>query len=987
MNVNRHKVVILLSIILITIAFAGSNSSESLLPRLTPVPAMIVGVDRDVVSLDGQWIFNQAPNKDRLDEKWENITVPGQWLQQGFKVDSKNSGYYRKIFSVPKSWGNMVIKLRCDGIYSQSKIWINDKIAGEHVGGFTAFELDVTDFIKPGDKNRIDIEVRTESMANILATGTGYAAHDLGGITRKIYLFAIPKVHVSSVQLQSSFDKEYKNAKLKMTFGVTNNSKKTAENLQIRFKIKDSLNKMVRATPSVIKLNSIPADSTISHTEKIDIRRPKKWDCEHPNLHKLFYTVYADGQKLEIGKETFGFRDIEIRDKKLFINGKAVKLRGICRHEAHPLLGRSLTPQLWEKDAQLLKEANINFVRTSHYPPAEEFIEACDKYGIFVEEEAPFCWASVDWSKPEWKDKRLDDPNVKELIIKETLEMAVRDKNHPSIIMWSLANESKWSEVFENSGKALKAFDPTRPRKFTNPPDNGFCEIQVWHYPGRGGPGRTEDANRPVIFSEFCHLNTYNRREIYTDPGLLDYWGKGFNRMWSNMYKSENCLGGSIWAGISDTFYITDEQGQTRIIGYGDWGPIDGWRRKKPEYWHVKKTYSPIKIPVKKIVLPDKSYKVRIKITNQYDFSNLNELDIEVKASEKTAILKANIPARGQGYLEIPLKLFANTDTVQLSFIHKKGFLVDSFVLPVIKNGKKTIAKKQPTVPAKASPTITRDANSIMITGDNFQWHFNVKTGLVEKAVINSKTIKVAGPLLTVTPLVASKHQRSVQKIEVLNGEMKNFEASKIDTIKTKTEAIIQIIGKYGEDAEGFYTMVFDANGMGKLGYRFAYKKEINPRETGVTFTIDRTCDLLSWDRNSQWTAYPKDHIGRGEGFAKALPDPNQLKLPVNHQPDWPWYLDATRAGTNDFRSSKYNINYASLTDTDGIGVKVISDGKQTSRSYIEDDSIKLLIADYVNGGYDPFFKPHVKGEYKPLEKGSVIKGTVIIQLIGQQQL
>lgn len=985
MNQRLNKVIIFLSVIFSTIALADLSSYKSQPPTLTPVPAMAVGVERNIVSLDGEWIFNQSPNKENLDEQWKNIIVPGQWLQQGFKVDDDNAGYYRKIFSVPKSWGNLIIKLRCDGIYSQSKIWVNDELVGQHIGGFTAFELDVTNFVKPGERNRIDIEVRTKSMADTLATGTKYAAHDLGGITRKIYLFAVPKIHVSSVQLQTAFDKEYKNAKLKMTFSVTNNSKKTVEKTQIRFKIKDAFNNMVNAMPSTITLNSIPPGSTISQTEEIKVLRPKKWDCEHPDLHELFYTVYADSQKLQIGQETFGFRDIELRDKKLFINGKPVKLKGICRHEAHPLLGRSLTPQLQEQDAQLLKEANINFVRTSHYPPAEEFIAACDRLGIFVEEEAPFCWAGHEWGNPYWKDNKLEDPNTQELIIKQTLEMAQRDKNHSSVIMWSLANESKWSESFENSGKALKDFDPTRPIKFSNLPDDDFCEIQAWHYPGPEGPAKTANADRPVIFSEYCHLNTYNRREVFTDPGLLNFWGKAFSSMWSNMYKAENCLGGSIWAAISDTFYIPDEQGQIKIAGYGDWGAIDGWRREKPEYWHIKKTYSPIKIPIKKIELPKTSL-ARIKIINQYDFSNLNELNIEVKTAEKTVILKANIPPRSQGYLDIPLKLFANTDTIELSFIHRKGFLVDRFILPVIKTDKKIFTAKQPAIPTKPAPKISRDENSITIIGDNFQWQFNAKTGLLEKAIVGSKTIKLIGPLLTVTDLSTDKDQISTQKIEVLNGEMKNFEASKIDTIETETEAIIQMIGKYSQDAEGFYTMAFDANGVGKLGYRFAYQKEANPRETGVTFTVSRSCDLLNWDRNSKWTAYPKDHIGRPHGSAKALPDPNQLSLPINHQPDWPWNLDATEAGTNDFRSSKYNINYVSLTDADGIGIKVISDGQQTSRSYIEDENVKLLIADYTNGGYDPFFRSHVQDKYSPLKEGSIIKGTVTIQLISQQQ-
>ena len=219
----------------------------------------------------------------------------------------------------------------------------------------------------------------------------------------------------------------------------------------------------------------------------------------------------------------------------------------------------------------LFKEANINYIRTSHYPPSEEFVSICDSLGFFVELENPFCWVSHGAGEG---SSILDftDSRYLKWLRTTTLETVEQYRNHPSVIIWSLANESYWSENWQKIKMLYDSLDMSRPKTFHDQAYGGYnnfgsnnMEIANIHYPGPQGPDVARNFERSLLFGEYCHLNVYNRQEVYTDPQVRDDWGEVFEKMWEAMYHSEGCLGGAIWSGIDDIFLLPD----SNATGYG----------------------------------------------------------------------------------------------------------------------------------------------------------------------------------------------------------------------------------------------------------------------------------------------------------------------------------------------------------------------------------------------------------------------------------
>lgn len=959
----------LLYLLISVICLQSVCATDFTIPRLSPLP---VKVEKQKVSLAGRWLFNPSPEKNFWERSavnnWENIEVPGEWVMQGFEVEKGEAAGYFRTFTVPASWNGQRIKLRCNGIYSDSRIYINGKEAGSHLGGFTAFELDVTGLVQTGKENRIAVSVRSESLADSTSSGSQYAVHPLGGITRDLYLFALPEVNMSMFHASTSFDSSYVDAVLKADIEIMNESSVAKSGLSLHFTLKDANGKDIPLKQSTRPVqNMVAAGATEKAEISFDITKPEKWDSEHPYLY-TFACQLKEGEKvLHETMRPIGFRQVEVRGNQMYINNMPVKLRGVCRHEVMPLRGRSVNGDMWRKDVELFRRGNVNYIRTSHYPPDEALLEACDELGMLVEVEAPFCWAHNTNVQEEMHDA---------VLVNQHVEMVNLSRSHPSVIMWSMGNESlKFAEYFKKASEVVKEIDPTRPRIFSQwgpDADNGELEVTNHHYPGPTGPDKYRNSKRPVTFDEFCHLNAYNRLELAADPGLRTMWGALLDKMWNDMYHSQGVLGGAIWAGIDDTFFLPGE----KAVGYGTWGPVDGWRREKPEYWSMKKTFSPVKMELKGNMAEDGL--VSFHVENRHNFSNLSECAIEWKAGGKTGKITADIAPRSEGELEIKLpESLRRAETIELTVTGVRGFVIDRYNFRILpKDG-------QPMQRLTGKLAWQETTERIEVESLASRFMIDKRNGLLS-ADRNGKIIIHQSPSLMVLPLNGEGEGIQMtgknQKFTPFNPLCENWVAQSVSCTPGEKMISVKVTGTYKE-AEGSFEYRFHNNGEVDFIYDFTMLREVSPRQTGLVFTLSSSFTRLEWKRKGYWSVYPEDHIGALEGTTDAF----NASLPVSglagpsKLPSVSWSLDQTAAGSNLFRSTKENIYSASLKNPEGEAVTVTSDGTQHTRSWIEGDVIRLLVAGYNNAGKENFLIPHAEKEYRPLRKGDKVQGKVTI--------
>lgn len=910
--------------------------AEVNVPRLSPLP---LKVEKERIALAGTWTFN---GKDKIE-------VPGEWVMQGFEMKKGEEATYERTFKIPSAWRGKRIKLRCNGIYSKARIRINGQEVGSHLGGFTAFELDVTDAVRMGTENRINIGVTSESVADATSNAAFYAVHPLGGITRDIYLFALPEVNVAAFHVQTAFDSLYKDAVLKAEVEVADESAgKNGRPLTAHFVLKDKNGRQVLADTRPVKPGR--------HVFEWPVKTPEQWTAETPVLYTLDCSLEAGGKRLYTTRRKVGFRQIDVRGNQLFVNNRPVKLRGVCRHEVMPLRGRSLTGNIWREDVRIFREGNVNYIRTSHYPPDEALLEACDELGMYVEVEAPFCWAHQATVAPE-------DSAV---FVNQHIEMVNLNRSHPSVLIWSIGNESlKYKECFSRAAQVVKELDPTRPRNFsqwTPDADGNELEIGNHHYPGPGGPDQYRNAARPIIFDEYCHLNAYNRLELSADPGLRDRWGELLDRMWTNMYHSQGVLGGAIWVGIDDTFFLPGG----RAVGYGTWGVIDEWRREKPEYWGMKKAYSPVRLQLKNNM--DATGKLRFDVENRHDVLNLSDCCMEWHTAGRSGRITWNLPARTDSVLAFTLpEGVRKTDSIRIDVYSPHGYLIDTYRFQL-----KPHAVMLPA-PQAGPLALTETDSTWVIRSVSGQYAISKATGLLTGLE----------PALTVLPL-----NREGRGVQMLGGGQNfdpytpvctNWTAQAMQARKYTDRIEVTVSGRYSE-TEGRFVYRFRATGEAELDYNFTMLTAVSPRQTGVAFTLPGDFTRLSWKRRGYWSVYPANHIAALQGTADFM----NPAVPVSglagpeQQPNVDWSQDQTAFGSNNFRSTKDNVYWAKVeSPLTGQAFKVLSDGNQHVRCWKKGNTFRLLVADYSNAGNGDYIAPHAALDYRPLRRGDTVSGTI----------
>ncbi|WP_295712691.1 glycoside hydrolase family 2 TIM barrel-domain containing protein [Mucilaginibacter sp.] len=919
------------------------------------------------LSLDGTWLFSENINTSPCAK---NIQVPGEWVMQGFTVDNEAYAGYQKNFTLPENWKGKRLKLRFDAVYSESEIWLNDKKIASHLGGFTPFEVDVTNFVKQSGDNQLLVKVKSSSKADSLASASQYAVHPLGGISRKVYLMAVAPVNFAYVDIKTNLDKNYENAVLNTDVIIANEQDAKAEKLSLKAELFKA-DGTTKVGEKLVSVDGINKGGFLQQNISFDVSKPQKWDPEHPNLYVVKLSI-LDGANVQDGiTKSIGFRQIEVRGNRVFVNNMPIKLRGVCHHETMPLRGRSVNDNMWEKDVQLFREANVNYMRTSHYPPAEELIDACNRLGMFLEVEAPFCWA-------ENTQVTLGTPIYQTLMVDQTLDMVNYFRSNPSVLTWSIGNESEnYKNYFKETAKLIKQFDPTRPRNFSQygpEADEGDLEICNHHYPGPGGPEEYRNYKRPIVFDEYVHLNAYNRLELVTDPGVRDAWGIGFEAMWEKMYKTDAVLGGAIWAGIDDTFFLPD--GKT--VGYGTWGPLDGWRREKPEYWHMKKIYSPVKI---KLVSNWLNGKIALELENRLLFSNLNECKIEWSIAGETGLIKADLKRDAKTTADIAIsKKPSSSDKLTIKVYDPRGVLIDIYQFSVVPAVSIVTSSKTNVDPW----SYQQNQNTLIAKTANMQVNFNLANGDIEQVTNEGKNVWTTGTRLMVLPLNGDGNGVQMtgdnKKFEPFTDVCKNRVVKEIKLDKAQNGFTVSIADTYSE-ATGVTTYHFLAGGTVKIDYRYTIKKDVNPRQWGLVFGLPGTFQVLDWDRNAQWNYYPADHIGRPNGKAMLMSD-TKVVGPAGPSvlPMTPWSLDRNDLGTNDFRSTKMYINRAALTN--GISsFNVIANGQQHIRAWKDQQNIKTLVAGYSNMGSERFFRGHAEKMDRPLKSGDVIQDSINLLL------
>ena len=660
--------------------------------------------------------------------RWTKIGVPSCWELQGFGTYQYGISFYGKAFpegiagekgmykyefEVPEEFRGKQVSLVFEASMTDTEVKVNGRKAGsKHQGAFYRFSYNVTDLLKYGKKNQLEVTVSKESenaSVNLAERRADY--WNFGGIFRPVFLEVKPAVNLRHIAIDAQMDGSFR------ANCYTNIS---GDGMSIRAQILDGKGKKLADTTVPLKAGS---DWT---TLQLNVSAPALWTAETPNLYKAQFSLLdKEGKVLHHETETFGFRTIEVRESDgLYVNGVRINVRGVNRHSFRPESGRTLSKAKNIEDVLLMKGMNMNSVRLSHYPADPEFLEACDSLGLYVMDELGG-----------WHGK-YDTPTGVRLIE----GMIKRDVNHPSIIWWSNGNEKGWN--IELDGEFHK-YDPQK-RPVIHPQGN-FSGFETMHYRSFG---ESQNYMRlPEIFmpTEFLH-GLYDGGH---GAGLYDYW--------EMMRKHPRCIGGFLWVLADEGVKRVDMDGFIDNQGnFGADGIVGPHHEKEGSYYTIKQLWSPVQVMNTAI---DRNFDGKLSVENRYDYLNLNTCRFiwqQVKfpsvtdaSNTTTRILKqgevqgSDVAAHGVGVVDIKTSILPEADALFLTVIDKYGYELWRWTFPVDKLNRET--EQFSASSGRASYTETEKGITVKANGRTFV--FSKKDGQLKDVSVNNRKISFAnGP-------------------------------------------------------------------------------------------------------------------------------------------------------------------------------------------------------------------------------------------------
>ena len=719
-------------------------------------------------SLDGVWKFKLVKNPSLAltdffktsynVSDWQNINVPGSWELQGFDApiytdvtypfkanppfvpqDYNPVGHYVHEFTVPENWKGMDVIMDFEGVESAFYLWINGKMVGYSEDSRLPAHFNISKFLKKG-KNRLAMKVFRFSDGSYLEDQDYWK---YSGIERNVFIQARPKSRMNDYVLGNKLINQYKDGNFTLDVNMLNPQKGQKVEVKVLSATGKSLFKQIQSIIS-------PAD-TLIHFEKL-LKNVQPWSAESPYLYTLVInTTDRNGRVEESVAQPFGFRTVEMKNGQLLVNGVAITIKGVNRQEHNAVHGRTLSIGEMVKDVKMMKQFNINAVRTSHYPNYSEWYQLCDKYGLYMVGEANIeCHGILDTEYKQLADREDWYPAFHDRMYR----MIKRDRNHTAIIIWSMGNESGYGKSFEKLYDMSKAMDPTRPVQYEGggyyAKSDIYCPMYARIWSLRRHVNQRDE--RPLILCEYAHAMGNS------EGNLKDYWDL--------IYKYDQLQGGFIWDWVDQTIAKTDDKGHKYWAYGGDMGFVGvvndsnfcanglvaADRSLHPHIWEVKKVYQNIAFE------PVAFMQNRIKVTNRFDYTTLDNYQLfwAVEANGETIrsgkmnfptllphqakemeIPMGTLPAADNKEYFLTLRAFSKQATGAVPAGHEVA--IEQMQLPV------RLEKAQEQVSGQIEKTETEDAITIQGKTQDFSISFSKKTGEMTSLKYDGKEMLLAG--------------------------------------------------------------------------------------------------------------------------------------------------------------------------------------------------------------------------------------------------
>ncbi|MFX1567857.1 MAG: glycoside hydrolase family 2 TIM barrel-domain containing protein [Promethearchaeota archaeon] len=770
-------------------------SHNTLIPYQDIISALTCKIESSKYykSLNGNWKFKwvKKPSERPADfykieydiSKWREIPVPSNWQMYGYGIpiytdvkypysiglkgipsldhEYNPVGSYRTNFIIPENWENREIFIHFAGVDSAFYIWVNGIKVGYSQGSMTPAEFRITDFIIKGS-NTLAVEVYRWCDGSYLEDQDMWR---LSGIFRDVFLFSTPKIHIRDFFVICDFDETYTSAFLKIITKIRNYALNLVNNYTIECKLLDHKNNVIGSDPLTKNSFSLEGNKETVIEMETKVKEPQKWSAETPYLYKILFLLKSpNGEVLEVEQCKYGFRKIEIKNNQIYINGISIIFKGVNRHEFDPDQGRAIPYSRMIQDIEILKQNNINAVRTSHYPNQPKWYDLCDEYGIYVIDEANVESHGLRKKLPK------NDPKWTNAVVDRMISMVERDKNHPCIFMWSLGNEAGFGKNFIKMKDAALKIDSTRPIHYEGDYKLRVSDVFSTMYTTPKVLERFAQSKRGMIYSIFYPIRPkYYKKK----PHILCEFAHAMGNSLGNFQeyidifeKYDICNGGFIWDYVDQGLRKFSNDGKEFWAYGGDYGdePNDSNfccngillpdRIPNPALYEVKKVYQNIK------VYPLDLANGLVKIHNKYDFIKSDFLDIKWELSAngykiqegtlesiainpgeiidiKIPFKKPDLKPNTEYYLLIKFSL--SKDTLWA----KKEYTMawDQFKIPF-----KT--PKQPMINNKQTSNMNLISSTefFIIKGNNFKITINKKSGTLYSYEFNGNNI-ISTPL------------------------------------------------------------------------------------------------------------------------------------------------------------------------------------------------------------------------------------------------